>query len=219
MAYSMVHLEIAYRLLDKFDWISNPGDFLLGALAPDAVHFQENYHYHLKERSHVWDCGPRWGITTDPDKWKRDILRFWEGNKNALNRDFIAGYCVHLLTDVMNGIIIWGPFQEANVKGTDVESAYHIYGKEAYESDQWLFQNSENSKEIMKLLEGAQVYGVDGCIEKEYVEQQKKFILTENYASEVPYDISRFQYCTEKVLRNFIEECVKMIGEELVLQI
>ena len=50
MAYSMVHLEIAYRLLDKFDWIRKPGDFLLGALAPDSVHFIENYHYHLKER-------------------------------------------------------------------------------------------------------------------------------------------------------------------------
>ena len=47
------------------------------------------------------------------------------------------------------------------------------------------------------------------------MEQQKKFILTENYASEAPYDISGFQYCTEKVLKDFIEECVKMIGEVL----
>lgn len=217
MAYSMVHLEIAYRLLEKFDWIRKPGDFLLGALAPDSVHFIENYHYHLKERSHVWDCGPRWGITTDPDKWKKDILQFWKENKNAANKDFIAGYCVHLLTDVMNGIIIWGPFQEEHIRGTDVESAYHIYGKEAYESDQWLFQNSDNCKEIMANLESATVYGVDGCIEKEYVLQQKEFILRENYEKDECFDISGFQYCTEKVIGDFIEECVEMISQVLVL--
>ena len=42
MAYSMIHLEVAYRLLNKWDWIKNPGDFLVGAIAPDAVHFCEN---------------------------------------------------------------------------------------------------------------------------------------------------------------------------------
>ena len=117
----------------------------------------------------------------------------------------------------MNGIIIWGPFQEEHIKGTDVESAYHIYGKEAYESDQWLFQNSDNCKEIMAILESATVYGVDGCIEKEYVAQQKEFILRENYEKAECFDISGFQYCTEKVISDFIEECVKMISQVLVL--
>ncbi len=97
MAYSMVHLEIAYRLLDKFDWVTNRGEFLLGALAPDAVHFQENYHYHLKERSHVWDCGLRWGITTDPEKWKRDVTK-WKNaleyyNSSAMERFYSGSIC------------------------------------------------------------------------------------------------------------------------------
>lgn len=216
MAYSMVHLETAYRLLEKLDWVTSRGDFMLGAIAPDAVHFCENYHYHLKERSHVWACGPRWGITTDPDKWKADILEFWEANKNNANRDFIAGYCTHLLTDVMSSIIIWKPFQEANIKGTDVESAYPIYAKEAYESDQWLFQNSENSREIMELLESGQAQGVEGRLEKVYVEQQKMSILTESYLYEKQYDISGFQYCTEKILNDAIEECVRGIGKLLI---
>lgn len=36
MAYQMIHLEIAYRLLEKFTWIVKREDFLLGAIAPGA---------------------------------------------------------------------------------------------------------------------------------------------------------------------------------------
>ena len=39
MSYQMTHLEVAYRLLDKYKWIKVKPDFLLGAIAPDAVHF------------------------------------------------------------------------------------------------------------------------------------------------------------------------------------
>ena len=65
MSYQMTHLEVAYRLLDKYKWIEVRPDFLLGAIAPDAVHFHEEYYTKLKEQSHLWDCGPRWGITLD----------------------------------------------------------------------------------------------------------------------------------------------------------
>lgn len=102
MSYAMVHLEVAYRLLDKYEWVSKYGDFLLGAVAPDAVHFHENYSVQLKEHSHLWNCGPRWGITIDSDKWKRNVLKFWEEHREDYNRDFIAGYCVHILTDWLN---------------------------------------------------------------------------------------------------------------------
>ena len=99
MSYQMTHLEIAYRLLDKYKWIKVRPDFLLGAIAPDAVHFHEEYHVEWKEQSHLWDCGPRWGITLDSDKWKRNVLDFWDTHKTDPNRDYIAGYCLHILTD------------------------------------------------------------------------------------------------------------------------
>ena len=30
-------------MLEKLDWVTSRGDFMLGAIAPDAVHFCENY--------------------------------------------------------------------------------------------------------------------------------------------------------------------------------
>lgn len=45
MSYSMVHLKIAYGLLSRDGGmqIKRLGDFLLGSVAPDAVHFHKQY--------------------------------------------------------------------------------------------------------------------------------------------------------------------------------
>ena len=215
MAYSMIHLEVAYRLLNKWDWIKNPGDFLVGAVAPDAVHFCENYQIQMKEKSHIWDCGPRWGITEDPDKWEANSMRFWEENKGADNRDFIAGYCIHILTDIQSALKIWKPFQEENIKGTNVEEAYHIYGKEAYESDQWLYQTSLHSKIIMELLASGNAYPIEDCIGKDEVEKKIQCMLREEYGKTEIYDISGFRYCNDKVILGFVEECTKWLAERL----
>ena len=215
MAYSMIHLEVAYRLLNKWDWIKNPGDFLVGAVAPDAVHFCENYQIRMKEKSHIWDCGPRWGITEDPDKWESDVMRFWEENKDADNKDFIAGYCVHILTDIHNALKIWKPFQEENIKGTNVEEAYHIYGKEAYESDQWLYQTSPHSKKIIELLASGSAYPIEDCIGKEEIEKKIQYMLREEYGKTEIYDIRGFRYCNDKVILGFIEECTDWLAERL----
>lgn len=213
MSYQMIHLEIAYRLLDKCIEAERRGDFLMGAIAPDAVHFHKKYEVRLKERSHLWNCGPKWGITIDSDKWKENVLEFWKKHKEDDNRDFIAGYCVHILTDWMNDIKIWSPFRNANMKGDNIEEIYHIYAKEAIGSDQWLYQNSGNSSKIMELLSESQAYSIDGCVELDDVERQKKHILTEQYKDKESYEISEYQYCSKEVILTFIDECVEMFSD------
>ena len=215
MAYSIIHLEVAYRLLAKWDWIKNPGDFLVGAVAPDAVHFCENYQIQMKEKSHIWDCGPRWGITEDSNKWESNVMRFWEENKGADNRDFIAGYCVHILTDIQNDIKIWRPFRQMNTVGMTVEEVYYIYGKEARESDQWLYQTSLHSEHIMELLAGGRAYSIADCIGQGEINKLIQYMLTEEYVKKEIYDISGFQYCNDKVILGFIEECTEWLAERM----
>ncbi|MBQ3544121.1 MAG: hypothetical protein II992_11000 [Lachnospiraceae bacterium] len=36
VAYQMIHIEVAYELLEKITWIERREDFLLGAIAPGA---------------------------------------------------------------------------------------------------------------------------------------------------------------------------------------
>lgn len=217
MSYAMVHLEVAYRLLNKYDWIVKKGDFMLGAVAPDAVHFHDEYKVSLKEQSHLWDCGPKWGVTLYSDRWKGNILKFWEEHKGDENRDFIAGYCVHILTDWLNDLRIWSPFKKENMEGDNVEEIYHIYGQEAYGSDQWLFWHGDNSGEIWKLLPEGQPFTIPGCIMKEDIERQKKYILIEQYKDREQVDISGYHYCTKDIMCAFMDECVEVIAELLHL--
>ena len=217
MSYQMTHLEVAYRLLDKYKWIKDGGDFLLGAIAPDAVHFHEEYHLKLKEQSHLWNCGPRWGITLDSDQWKRNVLDFWSVHKTDSNRDYIAGYCVHILTDWLNDIKIWSPFRNENMQDEDVDSIYHIYGQEAYRGDQWLFRESNNSEKILSLLAEGRAYSIEDHVLQKDVETLKKHILSEQYKNTGNYDISGHRYCTKAVTLSFINECVESLSDIIIV--
>ena len=122
---------------------------------------------------------------------------------------------MHILTDIQNALKIWKPFQEENIKGTNVEEAYHIYGKEAYESDQWLYQTSPHSGRITELLMSGRAYSIAGCIGKEEIEKKIQCMLREEYGKTEIYDISGFRYCNDKVILGFIEECTEWLADKL----
>lgn len=48
MAFQMIHMEIAYRLLNRIPQIENPAEFILGSVAPDSVHMNPNYDVSMK---------------------------------------------------------------------------------------------------------------------------------------------------------------------------
>lgn len=50
MAYTMIHIIIAEEIFSKFSLNINENDFLIGTIAPDAVHSCEEFSYKLKEK-------------------------------------------------------------------------------------------------------------------------------------------------------------------------
>lgn len=217
MSYPMVHLKVAYGLLARYAGgrVERPGDFLLGAVAPDAVHFHGDYDVSLKEKSHLWKFGPRWGVTLDSEGWLETIRRFWKENGNAENRDFMAGYCTHLLTDWENDRCIWTPFRERAMQGEAVDEVHREYAVEAYGIDQWLYQNGEESQEIWRLLEQGQVCGVNGCILKEDLARQKQSLLNEQFTGKAAVGVSGYRFCTKEVMEEFVERCVERIQKHI----
>ncbi|MCX4340336.1 MAG: zinc dependent phospholipase C family protein [Lachnospiraceae bacterium] len=217
MSYPMVHLKVAYGLLLRFSdgYIERKGDFLLGSVAPDAVHFHETYDVSLKEKSHVWKYGPCWGVTMDSEGWRNAIRKFWEENKDSANRDFLAGYCTHLLTDWENDRRIWAPFREKMEQGAKRDEVYGEYGKEAKGMDLWLYQNDKETQEIWQLLEQGKACGVKGCIQEEDLARQKQFLLYEEFIGKDTVDVSRYRFCTRKIMAEFIKVCEEKIFGEL----
>ncbi len=50
MAFQMIHMEIAYRLLQRIPQIVNAAEFILGSVAPDSVHMNPDYNIILSCR-------------------------------------------------------------------------------------------------------------------------------------------------------------------------
>lgn len=221
MSYPMVHLKVAYGLLARHGggWIERPGDFLLGSVAPDAVHFHDRYDVSLKEKSHLWEFGPRWGITVDSEGWLEAIRKFWKENQSVGNRDFMAGYCTHLLTDWENDRRIWSPFREKMMQRADFDEVYGLYAAEAGGIDQWLYQNDREALEIWRLLEQGEVCGVEDRILKEDLARQKQSLLYEQFVGKAVVDVSGYQFCTKQIMEEFVDGCVEKISEEILTRL
>lgn len=218
MPFPMTHMQIAYQMLDRLSGMERPADYMLGSIAPDAVHFCRQYNVGMKETSHLWHYGPKWGITLDAESWKKNILNFWMREKGSGNQDFTAGYCVHILTDWLYDRRIWSPFRQMyEGAGGMPEDIFQQYRKEVHLADQWLYQTSRDAGEVWRLLKEAQPHDIEGCIHAGEVEKQRKSILTEQFPDKkgLPADIGGNIYITKKTLEGFIQESVNLLPEIL----
>jgi len=210
-------MEIAYRLLERIPQISNAPEFILGSVAPDSVHMNPDYDVNMKVRSHMFDGCGKWGDTQDYQLWKRNINSFCEivAGKGHAYRDFGIGICLHCLTDYWNDIKIWRKLQSKNIPPMSIDEFKKAYYKEARGIDLWLYQNSENTKLIRKMLSEALAMDVEGIIGKEDVERQRNHLLNIQYDVDV-VDISKYHYLSANDIADFIEFTVNDIAETIL---
>ena len=217
MAFQMIHMEIAYRLLKRIPQISNAAEFILGSVAPDSVHMNPNYNVNMKVKSHMFEGCGKWSDTQDYQRWKRNIHSFCEtviGKEHAY-RDFGIGICVHCLTDYWNDIKIWRNLQRKNIPPMNDNAFKKAYYPEAQGIDLWLYQNSKNTSLIRKMLSEALAMDVDGIINKEDVERQRNHLLNTQYEVAM-IDISKYHYLSANAINDFIEFAVNDIAETIL---
>ena len=107
MAYTMIHIIIAEEIFSEFSLNINENDFLIGTIAPDAVHSCEEFSYKLKEKSHFFPEGLTWGkvdTCTKANLWMDSVLEFYEKNKENINSSFLLGYIIHVFVDIYNAL-------------------------------------------------------------------------------------------------------------------
>lgn len=220
MAYQMIHMEIAYRLLQTFPSMKNQAEFLLGSVAPDSVHMNPEYEVSMKVRSHMFaGCGP-WGDTQDYERWDRNIhelLRELSGLSKDLDAGYLAyllGMCVHCLTDYRNDLYIWRNLQQEFVLCMGFDAFKRDYYVEARGIDLWLYQNSPHTDQIRSLLATAEVHDASDFVKKEEVEQMRHHLLDVQYDVSVQ-DISGYRFLSE----DFLEEFLKRTAAEITTQI
>lgn len=218
MAFQMIHMEIAYRLLECPLGIENPADFLIGSVAPDSVHMNPDFEIGRKVKSHMFEGCGEWGDTQDYARWNQNIGEMLAKAGTMKNRtdyrDFVLGICVHCLTDYWNDLNIWRRLQREYIPPMSPGEFKDAYYPEARGIDIWLYQNSKNTKAIIKLLSEASAFDVEGMVNKEDIEKQRRHLLNVQY--HVPtVDISRYRFLSADFLENFIESAVKHIADSI----
>ena len=218
MAFQMIHMEIAYRLLERIPQIENAAEFILGSVAPDSVHMNPHFEIGMKVQSHMFEGCGEWSDTQDYMRWRRNIVdglhKFTDEEKGTAYRDFVFGLCVHCLTDYWNDIKIWRKLQKEYIPPMEFTEFREAYYPEARGIDLWLHQNGRNTKSIMEMLNKAVAYDVEGLVNKVDIEKQKEHLLNVQYNVDA-VDISKYRFLSADFLEDFIDFNVNDIKETL----
>lgn len=203
MPFAMTHLYIAYNILNSTTQIKKPGDFMLGAIAPDSIHFRDNYNSDMKKKSHLCIGDEKWGRLTDNQGWQRNVLAFLDKNRNSEKADFIYGYCSHILADIQNNIKIWGPFLLENREVLD-KGGGSIYHQESYAIDYELYLSIPNRKAIWEMLEAANGYDIPDVVVGDEINEMKNDVLHDLFLNREAVDVASNKYVTLSNIQEFI---------------
>lgn len=207
VAQPMMHLLIADKIYtEKSGSIPSYGDFLLGSIAPDAVHMSTD---DTRERK----CISHYGFTRESHLSYFDT--FFGAFATAENRDFVLGYLVHLLSDMIWYHSVRVPFKERFVQAPFIDrSMNEAYYADCGQIDKLLFWE-ENAPHIINGIRGGKAYSLEGMIDSESVGAWKeKLILDYHTRRNVHLHTG---YILEHHVRDYIADCAKECGRYLDL--
>jgi hypothetical protein len=186
MAFPLTHLCVAWRILKKQNLqTQNSAQFLIGAIAPDAVHYRGEFQGALKKNigatkkiSHLCPVSDeRWGYVTDNDGWVLCVKDFLRTREESF---FALGYAAHSLTDLFNNKTLWCDFRtrypEEAAKG--YASGYYT---DLHNIDTRLYQEFPGIEKIFAMLEKSKPVEMPGLISAQEIRAIQHNLLHEHF--------------------------------------
>lgn len=134
----MIHEEVGYFISKKIN--NDSYNYFLGLLAPDAPN---TYGFGKKEDR--WLAHQR---KNDYNEWRNSLKEFYEKEKNRYDKDFLLGYCVHILTDIIYDEFLYLKVREEILKDNiTLEESHEVMRKDM---DKYYFDEIEIIKDILK---------------------------------------------------------------------
>ena len=211
MPFAMTHLIIAKNIQEKSsNLITDMPQFYLGVIAPDAVHNRANYISDYKKVSHLCVGTEKWGQITNNDEWQKNVVSFFEKHRNTENRDFILGYCIHILADIYNNINSWTPYRlkypDELKKG--YSNRHHIESNKVDIELAFLYKNTSDFWSNISISTGVDLPNVICAGE---IERQKDYILNLFYKDKERQDLTSNEFVTIETTRDFVENATAYI--------
>ncbi len=199
MAQPMMHLLVAEIIYSsKHILIRSFEDFLLGSIAPDAVHMKADYVRELKDISH-------YGFSSQSSIHFFDA--FMEKYENADNRDFVCGYLVHLVSDLIWYHHVRVPFKERFAQNPSKDmSMNEMYYSDCEQIEQMLYSH-EKAESVIKSLKDSNAITIEGMIDAQDVEKWKD-VLLKKYDGRTQ-DFTDTTYISKQQIEDYIAKCAE----------
>lgn len=133
-----IHEKIGYELSKELN--TNSYDYYLGLLSPDTPNLngfgpkEERWASHVRRK--------------DLNEWRNSLKDFYHNNKDKYNKDFLLGYIIHILTDIIFDDYFYRDIRKKIIKDYDCDkdSAHKIMRKDM---DKYYFKEFEDIKDIL----------------------------------------------------------------------
>jgi len=156
MPLPMVHLLLANRIAEKSERVNNPY-FILGSIAPDAIHARLGTNRTDKHKTHMFING--YGNKNSADEnilmVKKVLESVCTSDKNV--REFVNGYCIHTMLDMewITGVfnVLAKTFKAGGITFNDVRTKYYyetnLCDSKIYFSEKWIPEYVDVLKNIV----------------------------------------------------------------------
>ena len=133
----MIHEEVGYYLSKKLN--KNSYNYFLGIIAPDAPN---TYGFGKKEDR--WLAHQR---KKDYYEWRKSLKDFYDKEKNNYDEDFLLGYYIHILTDIIYDDYLYLKVKDEILKDAIDKDKYHEIMRD--DMDKYYFKEIEIIKDIL----------------------------------------------------------------------
>ncbi len=195
MAFTMTHVLAAEKVLEYLPAVSDYSTYILGTIAPDAVHANPNYTVELKERSHLFTHGLRWGEIDNWEKaqlWIGNIKEYYWENRYRYNNDFLSGYIVHLIVDVYSN------------------------KKESYGTNSYLLSLYMEKKDLRSVLQAGEAVTLEGIIKKEDIERRIDQLYEFEFRDWDISHIDEYSICRIEDMEQLIQKAAEYVKKVLI---
>lgn len=166
-----IHEEVAYLIANKYKKLDT-SNFYLGAIAPDAVNING-----LAEKEIRWESHLR---NEDLDVWMNNVKKFYYENKEKNNEEFLLGYVLHIITDIIHDKYFYWPIR----KKMDLENINKHHQHELLRSsmEEYDYQNEKEPfwSHIKEKLDNCSVYSIRNIKEEDLLAWKNKSLEKHN---------------------------------------
>ena len=174
----MIHEEVGYFISKKIN--KNSYNYFLGLLAPDAPN---TYGFGKKEDR--WLAHQR---RKDYNEWRNSLKEFYEKEKNNCNEDFLLGYCIHILTDIIYDDFLYLKVREEILNDNfSIEESHEVMRKDM---DKYYFEEIEIIKDILNKENNTfEINGINKELMYEWKIKTLKELTNENKSTYITNEI------------------------------